>query len=65
MNTKGVVRVNEKRFVKIKKDGTYYVKDNKLDTSFPMFEISLYGEFYDASVDYIIEKLNQEDNMAY
>ena len=54
--------MTEKRFVKIKKDGTDYVRDNKLDISFPIHEIILYGEFYNASVDDIIEKLNQEND---
>lgn len=51
----------EKRFSKIKKDDTYYVKDNKLDTCYPVYEIKEYSDFYsDESVDYLIEKLNQE-----
>lgn len=55
--------MSEKRFVKIKKDGISYVRDNKLDISFPIHEIRLYGEFYNIPVDYIIEKLNQENNI--
>jgi len=53
----------EKRFAKIKKDGAYYVRDNKLDTSFPINELVGFPEEYSTSeaIDDLVERLNQED----
>jgi len=53
----------EKRFSKIKKDGAYYVKDNKLDTSFPVNELVGFPEELCTSeaIDDLVERLNNED----
>lgn len=53
----------EKRFSKIKKDGVYYVRDNKLDTSFPINELVGFPEELCTSeaIDDLVERLNQED----
>lgn len=52
-----------KRFDKIKKDGTCYVRDNRLNINIPMHEINSYAEYYGVSADCIIEKLNQENKI--
>ena len=51
---------NKDRFVKVKKDGTYYVADKKLDTRYPIHEL-INGNYSDEAIDDLLEKLNSDD----
>ena len=49
------------RFVSLKKDGVYYVKDNKLNTIYPVYEIESLQEYYNNEmIEYIISDLNKK-----
>lgn len=49
------------RFTSLKKDGVYYVKDNKLNTTYPVYRVESLQDFYnDELMNYIIDELNKE-----
>lgn len=49
------------RFTSLKKDGVYYVKDNKLNTFYPVYRVESLQDFYNEELmDYIIDELNKK-----